>query len=165
VRPPDERAPARLTSVVPRARPVLLALCAALTLGVAGCGGSDVGYEEVTSPPPTLPIPNNNAAASPSSTPDANASPTATPTATASSGASSGASTGGTSSGTGTTTAPAPTATTAPSTGTGTGTGGTTTGGGTTQQQSSGADTGGATADQGLDQFCADNPGACDNGN
>jgi hypothetical protein len=139
-----------------RARPVLIALCAVAALTVAGCGGPDIAYREVTSPPPTLPVPRD---ADTLASPSASATPTVTPTATAASGTTSSGttSTGATSTGG---TAPAPAATTAPSTGTGGTTGGT----GTTQQQPSGQDTGGATADQGLDQFCADNPGACDGG-
>jgi hypothetical protein len=115
---------------------------------LAGCGGGDVAYEEVKLPPPALTIPKDTGTSTTSASSTATPTPTATPTATAGGTSSSGTSSGTTSSGT---------------TGSTGGTAGTT-GGAGTQTTTQPQDTGGATADQGLDQFCADNPGACDGG-
>ena len=128
---------------------LLLILFAAL---LAGCGGDRLAAEEVTVDPPTLTIPSDPEAAPGATTADADdenaeedadgdeadATPTADPAAGG--GTSSGATTPAPSGGSAATPAPTaePTATAAPP-----------------------EDTGGATADEGLDQFCADNPGAC----
>ena len=122
---------------------LLILLLAAL---LSGCGGNQITAEEVPVDPPTLTIPSNPDAAPGASTADADddnaeddadgdeadATPTADP-------ATSGGTSSGTTGGSAATPAPTaePTATAAPE------------------------DTGGATADEGLDQFCADNPGAC----
>ena len=115
---------------------------------LAGCGGNQIAADEVPVDPPVLTIPTDEDAA-PGATSadtddtseddgDADADATTTPEPTAEPG------TGGAPAGGGTTpggtggTAPTPTATAAPP-----------------------EDTGGAQADEGLDQFCADNPGAC----
>ena len=129
-----------------RALPALLAI-AGLSV-FAGCGGSEVDYTEVSSPPAAYAIPADagGAVATRTATPSTSATPT--PTAAA-----------------GTTSSGAPAATTAPSTGTSTGTsgttGGTTGGAAPTATSTPAQNTGGASPDQGLDQFCKDNPGAC----
>jgi hypothetical protein len=149
----------RLVAVLP-----LLLLFALL----AGCGGSDIAYTEVKSDPATLPIPQDqgSAAAASSTAGPTGADGVTTKKTGATDTAASGTSTTGTTttgtSTTGTTTAPSTTTTTTePSTDTSGTTGGTTptTPSTTTPPSSS---TGGATAD---DQFCADNPGACNDGN
>ena len=126
----------------------LILLAALLT----GCGGDRIAAEEVPGDAPVLTIPTDADAAPGASTADtddetanedadgdeADATPTADP---ATGGGTSSGTTGGSSTGgTAPTAAPtaAATATAAPP-----------------------EDTGGATADEGLDQFCADNPGAC----
>ena len=137
--------PAR-TALIP------LLLCAAL---LAGCGGGEVAYDEVKLPPPTLTVPKDSTGSSTSARADETPTPSPTPTGTpgASSGTTGGATAGGTTSG-GTTSGGA------------TSGGATTgTGGATTQTQTQPQDTGGASPDEGLDQFCADNPGACDGEN
>ena len=131
-------------------RPALLALLLALALLAAGCGGAEVAYQEVKLPPPTLTVPDEGDAPAADDDPDADETPTPTPTpADGTAGGTTGGTTPGTTGGTtggattpgttGGTSTPAPQATQAPS-----------------------QDTGGATADEGLDQFCADNPGACE---
>jgi hypothetical protein len=142
----------------------LLSTLLALVL-LAGCGGGDVAFTEVQSDPPTLPIPEDKGTAAA----DTSAGPTGTDGVTTTKTDDSATSTGGSttattpSTSTGATTAPSTTTNTTTAPSTGTSTGGTTpsTGGGTTPPSSS---TGGANAGAGLDQFCADNPGAC-NGN
>ena len=131
-----------------RLRPALLTLLLLPAL-IAGCGGSEVEYEQVNSAPPVLEIPQGSntgglSAGEDAGDEDANAEKTPTPTPTATDG---------------TTVAPAPTAapeTAAPETG----------GAAPETEQpapeTAPEDTGGAGADEGLDQFCADNPGACD---
>ena len=127
----------------------LIALIVLLAFAAAGCGGNQISADEVSANPPVLPLPEGGTTASSSlrenagnddadegdedadADPDADA--TATPTAEA---------------GAGTPAPPAATATPAPTTG------------GAAPQQDPEA-TGGAQADEGLDQFCADNPGAC----
>lgn len=126
-----------------RTRPLLFSLIAVLLLGASGCGGNQISADEVTSDPPALELPEGGTTASTQlqedagsddeDEPDEDATPTPTPTAS-----------GGT--------APAPAATPTPAPATG---------GTQPQQQAAPEDTGGATADEGLDQFCADNPGAC----
>ena len=128
---------------------LLILLLAAL---LAGCGADRISAEQVKVDPPTLTIPSDPEAAPGATTADSDdesdeddadgdetdATPTADPAT--SGGTSSGATTPGTTGGSAPTAAPTaePTATAAPP-----------------------EDTGGATADEGLDQFCADNPGAC----
>ena len=129
-----------------RRSPLLLIVLAAL---LAGCGGNQIAADEVPVDPPVLTIP-TDADAAPGATSaadededtdsadeDADGDATATPTAEPGTGGSAGGTTGGGTGG-GTSAAPeaTPTATAAPN-------------------------TGGAEADEGLDQFCADNPGAC----
>jgi hypothetical protein len=125
---------------------------------LAGCGGSDVAYNEVDLPPQTITVPKDSGSSG-SSSASASETPTPTPTPTVTPGASSGTSSGGTSSGG--TTSPGTTSGGTTSGGTTTGTGGA----GTQTQTQPSQDTGGASPDQGLDQFCADNPGACDGNN
>ena len=131
---------------------LLLIVLAAL---LAGCGGNQIAADEVPVEPPTLTIPSDENAA-PGATSadaddqqedeDADADADATATATAEPGTTTGGTTGGT-------------------TGATTGAAAGTTGGGTSAEPTATAappeDTGGAAADEGLDQFCADNPGAC----
>ena len=130
-----------------RLSPLLIILLAAL---LAGCGGNQIAADEVPVDPPVLTIPSNPDAAPGATTADsddenaeedadgdeADATPTADPAASGGTSAGSGS---GATGGSAATPAPTaePTATAAPE------------------------DTGGATADEGLDQFCADNPGAC----
>jgi hypothetical protein len=134
-----------------RARLILLTLLAAV---LAGCGGNEITADEVPVSPPTITIPESRDAGPDSAArnnADENADADATATATPDD---SSAATGGTASGEvagGTTD---------------TGTAGTEdTGGATDQtqtQEQAPPETGGAGAtDEGLDQFCADNPGAC----
>jgi hypothetical protein len=129
-----------------RRAPLLLIALSAL---LAGCGGNQIAAEEVPGDPPVLTVPTDpdaapGAAASnagDSSSTDQSGGAESTPTPDPGSGSSSSGTTGGTTGGTtsgGTTAAPTATATATPS-----------------------QDTGGAQADEGLDQFCADNPGAC----
>jgi hypothetical protein len=130
-----------------QARKALLIPLSAVLVAIAGCGGSEVAYEEVDVPPPTLTIPKDTGS---SAGPSASATPTTTPTATPTASSGTSGTTGGATSG-------------------GTTSGGTTSGGATggttpSQTQTTPQDTGGASPDQGLDQFCADNPGACDGG-
>jgi hypothetical protein len=132
-----------------RRSPLLLILLAAL---LAGCGGNQIAADEVPVDPPVLTIPTDADAAPGATTADSNdaeqtdkdadadADADATPTAEPGTGGAA-TSSGGSGSTGGTAATPAPTAAataTAPP-----------------------EDTGGATADEGLDQFCADNPGAC----
>jgi hypothetical protein len=133
------------------ARKALTPVLLAAALFAAGCGGSEVAYEEVDLPPATITVPKDtgsSSSADASKTPEPTPTPTVTPDA--SGGTGTGAATGGTTAG-GTTSG-------------GTTAGGTTedTGGAPTQTQTQPEDTGGASPDEGLDQFCADNPGACD---
>ena len=131
-----------------RLRPAVLLVLSLLSIVIAGCGGGEVEYEQVTAKPPVIPIPDGSAtgdlsAGEDAGGEDANAEKTPTPTPTA---------TGGT----GATAAP-PAATAAPPTDTG----------GAAPEEEQPAqeqpeDTGGAQADDQFDPFCADNPGACD---
>ncbi len=127
-------------------RPLIVAVLLLPAL-IAGCGGSEVEYEQVKAEPPALDVPGDTAALSKGSSTadDAQADETPTPTPTAEGG-------------TGTAAPPAAAAPTTPSTGTG--------GAAPEAQQPATEEqpenTGGAGADEGLDQFCADNPGACD---
>jgi hypothetical protein len=127
---------------------LLIILFAAL---VTGCGGNQIAADEVTVDPPTLTIPSDPESAPGATTADAddeNAEedadgdePEETPTPDPATGGTTPGTTGtGGTGGSAATPAPTPeaTATAAPP-----------------------EDTGGATADEGLDQFCADNPGAC----
>lgn len=127
-------------------RPATLILLL-LTGLLAGCGGNQIAADEVPVDPPVLTIPADSdfapgkaASADPSTSTSASASATPTPTTAA------GTTSSGTSSGTSGTT------------------GGTSTGGAaaTPAATATPGNTGGAgTTDEGLDQFCADNPGAC----
>ena len=130
---------------------LILVFCA---FAAAGCGGNQIAADEVTVAPPTLTIPEDakltTASRSKSDDADADADATATPTATADATTGTSGTAPGTTGGT--------TGAAAPSTG---GTTGGTTGGGTTTTQQPPADTGGASADQDFDEFCANNPGAC----
>ena len=121
----------------------LLTLLLASALAVSGCGGSQIAADEVTVDPPTLTIPKDSKISA-ASTPDADATATATATVDPATGAT------GTTGTSGTTAAPA------------TGTGGTTAApaapAATAAPQ---GNTGGASADQDFDEFCANNPGAC----
>ena len=140
---------------------------------VAGCGGGEVAYTEVKSAPPSLPIPQDQGTAatqqdaSPADTDSSDGVTTKKTDDTATSGTTTGTTTTPSTS-TGTTTAPStstgttPTTPTTPSTGTSTG-GTTPTTPTTPSTGTSGDGTGGASPDT-SDQFCADNPGAC-NGN
>jgi hypothetical protein len=136
------------------ARKALIPLLFAAVL-LPGCGGGDVSYEEVKLPPPTLTVPKDSGT---TSTASAGKTPTPTPTPTTTPEASSGTSSSGTTGSTGGTSASGGTT----SGGTTSGSGTTGTGGTGTQTQTQPQDTGGASPDEGLDQFCADNPGACD---
>jgi hypothetical protein len=159
---PDVRSPyggaAPLTRSVPMraARTATALLCTvALAAGAAGCGGSELDYQEVPGPPVAAPIPSESVGDAGASG-DADATPT--PTATAE-----------------------PGSTTAPSDQSGS-TGasqGTTDTGDTAASGTSGTDSGGATAPaqedsatndtappagseaQQFEDFCAQNPGAC----
>jgi type II secretory pathway pseudopilin PulG len=131
-----------------RGRTALLTIIAVLPFAAAGCGGDQIAADEVTVEPPTLTIPKDTKLTTTTrADADADATPTPTETADAATGTSgtTAPSTGGTS------------GTTAPPAG---GTTGGTTGGGTTTTAPP-ADTGGASADQDFDKFCANNPGAC----
>jgi hypothetical protein len=141
------------------ARPATALFCTvAFAVGVAGCGGSELDYQEVPGPPTEVAIPSETVEAGGSAGADATPTPTATPEP-------------------GSTTAPSDQSGatgTAPSTGTGTASTGDT---GTTG--TSGTDSGGATAPaqedsatndsappagseaQQFEDFCAQNPGAC----
>ena len=133
------------------ARTATALLCtAALAAGAAGCGGSEVDYQEVPGPPVGVTVPDEavDSAAS------GDATPTPTPTATAEPGA---------------TTAPSDQSgsTSEPSAGTdsSTGTAGTDSGGATApaEEDSASNDTAppaGSEAQQ-FEDFCAQNPGAC----
>ena len=133
------------------ARTATTLLCtAALAAGAAGCGGSEVEYEEVPGPPVEVAVPSETV----ESAAGGDATPTPTPTATAEPGAD---------------TAPSDQSgsTTEPSTGSGTSTGpaGTDSGGATApaEEDSAANDTAppaGSEAQQ-FEDFCAQNPGAC----
>lgn len=131
------------------ARPFTLVLILAAAL-LTGCGGNQITADEVPVEPPTLSLPDNPDAApgagggAADQDADADADETPTPEADAGGTTGGGATSGGTpSSGAGGTTPP-PAATPTPA-----------------ATQAPAEDTGGAQADEGLDQFCADNPGAC----
>jgi hypothetical protein len=120
-------------------------------LFATGCGGSQVQADPVPSGPVVLTLPHDSQLApGAASTTKSSSSATPTPTPTPTPAAGTGTGTGTSSSGSGTTGN-----TTAPSTG----------GAQTPQQAPAQATpkpaTGGADANQGLDQFCQDNPGAC----
>jgi hypothetical protein len=137
---------------------VLLTLSA---LGLlTGCGGGEVAYTEVKSDPPTLPIPHDQGTAADTSGvtgPTGTDGVTTKPTdATSTTGTSTTGTTTAPSTTTGTTTAPSTTTGTTTQPSTSNTTGGTTPSTPSTTSPSSG--TGGASPD---DQFCADNPGAC----
>ena len=151
----------------------MLRFAAALVavLALAGCGGPEIAYTEVTSPPEALPIPDDvgtaDAAADDLET-DTEGSKVTTgkTTATPDPAAATTDTTIVPETPETTTTDPAVTAppvTTAPEPAAPEDTTEDTTGGaappGSEPEPSN--DTGGATADEGLDQFCADNPGAC----
>ena len=139
-----------------RHRLLLLLVILAVSALAGGCGGGGVEYEQVKAAPPVLEIPDGSNTGSLASgedagneddDPDADETPTPTPTAAGDTGA---------------TAAPV-----APPTGTGTTAPPTDTGGAAPEteqpaQPEQPQDTGGAGADAELDQFCADNPGACD---
>jgi hypothetical protein len=137
------------------ARPATALLCTvAFAAGLAGCGGSELDYQEVPGPPTEVAIPSETVEAGTSAGADATPTPTATPEP-------------------GGTTAPddqSGDTGTAPSTGTGTASAGT----GTTGTDSGGApapaEEDSATNDtappagseaQQFEDFCAQNPGAC----
>ena len=160
LRPPHGgAAPLIRSSPVRAARTATALLCTvALTFGVAGCGGSEVEYQEVPGPPVDVAIPSDSSAASDSSdSGDASETPTPTPTPEA-----------------GGTTAPsdqsgaagtAPSASTDTGGATDTGTAGTDGGGATApaDEDSASNDTAppaGSDAEQ-FEDFCAQNPGAC----
>jgi hypothetical protein len=141
------------------ARTATSLLCTvALAFGAAGCGGSEVDYQEVPGPPADVTIPSDTSSLGDTSA-SGDATPTPTPTATAEPGG---------------TTAPdsqSGSTGTAPSTSAGTGTTGTTGTSGTdsggasapAQQDSASNDTAppaGSDAQQ-FEDFCAQNPGAC----
>ena len=137
------------------ARSATALLCTvALAAFAAGCGGSELDYEEVPGPPVEVSIPSETVESGGSAGADADATPT--PTATAEPGS---------------TTAPddqSGDTGAAPSTGTGTadtGTSGTDSGGATApaEEDSAANDTAppaGSEAQQ-FEDFCAQNPGAC----
>ena len=120
-----------------------------LAVVLSGCGGDQISAEEVRVDPPVLTIPSDPDAAPGATTADTDdenaeedadadeeeAAATAEP---GTGGAASGTTSPGGTGGTAPTPAPTAAATATPS-----------------------QNTGGATADEGLDQFCADNPGAC----
>jgi hypothetical protein len=141
------------------ARTATSLLCTvALAFGAAGCGGSEVDYQEVPGPPADVTIPSDTSSLGDSGA-SADATPTPTPTAAAEPGGTTAPDTQSGSTGT------------TPSTSTGSGTTGTT--------GTSGTDSGGASAPaqqdsasndtappagsdaQGFEDFCAQNPGAC----
>jgi hypothetical protein len=137
------------------ARPATALLCTvALAAGIAGCGGSELDYQEVPGPPVEVSIPSETVESGASG--DADATPTPTPTPEP-----------------GSTTAPSDQSgatDSAPSTGTDTAAAG---------SDPAGTDSGGATAPaeedsaandtappagseaQQFEDFCAQNPGAC----
>jgi len=144
----------------------------ALALVVLGaCGGADIAYTEVKSDPAPLPIPQDQGTAADTSAGDDSGVTTSKTRATPTPVVDGSATTPSTEA---TTTAPpttppvspptAPPAGTVPAPEPESGTGGTTPTAPTAPEEPP-ADTGGATAGEGLDQFCADNPGACNGGN
>jgi hypothetical protein len=129
---------------VPGLRLAFVALTAALALAATGCGGSDVGYEEVPGPPAVVTVPEGADALSTdaaASTDDTAADATPTPTADA------GASTDSASGTTPTPAAPAATPTPAATA--------------TPDSGGAGAPTENPTNNE-FDAFCNENPGACD---
>jgi hypothetical protein len=145
---------------------VAAALLAVVLL--AGCGGSDIAYAPVESPPETLPIPDGTTPTDTSTAAaDDNGNVTTgktTPTPEPVTSTDTGATTlPEDTTGTDTTTVPETPPATAPApaapedTTTDDATGGAAPPAAPTPENG----TGGATADEGLDQFCADNPGAC----
>ena len=159
---PDVRPPyggsAPLTRSIPvrAARTATALLCTvALTAGIAGCGGSEVDYQEVPGPPVDVPIP--TATIESASSGDASATPT--PTATAEPGGTTAPSDQSGATGT------APSASTDTGATDTTGTSGTDSGGATApaEEDSASNDTAppaGSDAQQ-FEDFCAQNPGAC----
>ena len=139
------------------ARSATALLCTvAFAAGVAGCGGSELDYEEVPGPPVEVAIPSATVEAGGSADAKATPTPTATPEAGGTTAPSDQSGATGTTPSTGTGTA---------STGTGTGTTGTDSGGATApaQEDSAANDTAppaGSEAQQ-FEDFCAQNPGAC----
>ncbi len=139
------------------ARSATALLCTvAMAAGAAGCGGSELDYQEVPGPPVEVAIPSETVEAGASGDADADADATPTPTATAEPGS---------------TTAPSDQSgatDAAPSTGTdpaSSGTSDTDSGGATApaQEDSATNDTAppaGSEAQQ-FEDFCAQNPGAC----
>jgi len=132
------------------ARPFTLLLILATAL-LTGCGGNQITADEVPLEPPALSLPDNPDAAPGAgggsgdvADADADADATPTPEADAAGTTSGGTSSGGTAPGSTGGTTPPPAATPTPA-----------------ATQAPAEDTGGAQADEGLDQFCADNPGAC----
>jgi hypothetical protein len=140
-----------------------LLISAVLALGAAGCGGSEVSYEEVPGAPASVPIPNDNSSLDGGGAADADADADATPTPTPD--PETGAVPPEDQSGdTGANTA-APTDTgTAPDTG-GTDAAPTESGGTTAPAEPDGPDSDAAPPEgseaQQFEDFCAENPGAC----
>jgi hypothetical protein len=118
----------------------------ALTLAVAGCGGSTITVQEVPGEPAQLTVPGNGAALAPqvTATPTAEATATVDPNAAA---ATATPAAGGT----------APATETAPQ---GTAGGGTTAPGTTDSATTDQPPPAGSNADE-FESFCAENPGAC----
>jgi hypothetical protein len=161
LRTPDDGAPPLTrSSPVRAARTATALLCTiALAGGAAGCGGSEVDYQEVPGPPADVAIPSATVAPSGTASGDAGATPTPTPTAEPGSTTAPSDQTGGTGADPGA------------STDTGTNTSGTTdTGGSDSGGATAPADEDSATNDtappagsdaQQFEDFCAQNPGAC----
>ncbi len=142
------------------ARPATaLLISAVLALGAAGCGGSEVEYDEVPGPPASVPIPNDTSTLEGSGDSSASGDASATPTPEATAAPDSQSGDAGTN--TAATTEPA-----APTTDGTTDTGATTDSGGSTapaEQDGPSNDTAppaGSEAEQ-FEAFCAENPGAC----
>src|SRR5215208_110845 len=165
---PDLRAqhggdPAQNRSFTVRAaRTATALLCtAALAVGAAGCGGSEIDYQEVPGPPVDVPIPSGSGSAGGSAASD-DASSTPTPTPTAEPGATTAPSDQSGATGAD----PAASTDSGAATGTGgTGTAGNDSGGATAPatDDSASNDTAppaGSDAEQ-FEAFCAQNPGAC----
>src|SRR5215207_6200382 len=83
LRAPNDGAPPLTRSFPVRAaRTATALLCtAALAVGAAGCGGSELDYQEVPGPPVDVPIPSGSVGGGSSAGDDASATPTPTPTA------------------------------------------------------------------------------------
>lgn len=119
----------------------------ALAVVVAGCGGSQLDAHEVPGPPPTIALPGGDAQTAGAADADADAE------TDEDAGADADADAGATDAGGAAAAPPSDTGAAAPPT--------SEPAAPESAPQQDPAETGGADADAGLDQFCADNPGAC----